>query len=375
MSIIIGADIVPVESNSKLFIEGQAEKLIGRELLKVLKECDFRIFNLETPLVKTATPIIKEGANFWADTECVNGLKEMNCNLLTIANNHILDQGEEGLISTISVLRKNEIDYVGAGKTIYEAQKPYFFEINNVRYGVYACTEHEFSVANKKSAGANPFDPLESLDHIEKMKTNCDYAIVLYHGGREHYRYPSPQLQRVCRRIIDKGANLVLCQHSHCVGCKEEYKNGTIVYGQGNFLFDHYNNEYWNSSLLVLITDEAEIRYMPIVKTKNTVRLALGNQAKEVLDAFENRSAEICNSDLVETKYTEYVSKNIDSYILILAGLSNSLLFRILNRLSRNTLRRIVARKYKKTIGVKVRNCIECETHREMILEGLQNGD
>ena len=330
---------------------------------------------METPLVKTATPIIKEGANFWADTECVNGLKEMNCNLLTIANNHILDQGEEGLISTISVLRKNEIDYVGAGKTIYEAQKPYFFEINNVRYGVYACTEHEFSVANKKSAGANPFDPLESLDHIEKMKTNCDYEIVLYHGGREHYRYPSPQLQRVCRRIIDKGANLVLCQHSHCVGCKEEYKNGTIVYGQGNFLFDHYNNEYWNSSLLVLITDEAEIRYMPIVKTKNTVRLALGNQAKEVLDAFENRSAEICNSDLVETKYTEYVSKNIDSYILILAGLSNSLLFRILNRLSRNTLRRIVARKYKKTIGVKVRNCIECETHREMILEGLQNGD
>ena len=65
----------------------------------------------------------------------------------------------------------------------------------------------------------------------------------IINGGKEHYRYPSPDLQKICRKFIDKGADLVVCQHSHCIGCEEKYNHGTIVYGQWNFLFDRSNIE------------------------------------------------------------------------------------------------------------------------------------
>lgn len=96
--------------------------------------------------------------------------------------------------------------------------------------------------------------------------------IVLYHGGKEQYRYPSPNLQKTCRKLVEKGADLVVCQHSHCIGCREEYLQGTIVYGQGNFLFDDEENEYWQTSLLIMISDDFEVKYIPLKKNKNTVR-------------------------------------------------------------------------------------------------------
>ena len=103
-----------------------------------------------------------------------------------------------------------------------EIKKYHIIEKDGLKVGIYVCAEHEFSIATEKLPGANPFDPLWSLDHIQKLKQQCDYVVVLYHGGKEEYRYPSPELQKVCRRISEKGADLVLCQHSNCVGCQEE---------------------------------------------------------------------------------------------------------------------------------------------------------
>jgi len=114
--------------------------------------------------------------------------------------------------------------------------KPLLVEQDGKKIGIYACAETEFSIAEDNRAGANPFDPLESLDHIADLKSKCDFVIVLYHGGKELYRFPSPYLRKVCRKIVEKGADLVICQHSHCIGAFENYHDSVIVYGQGNFL-------------------------------------------------------------------------------------------------------------------------------------------
>lgn len=147
-----------------------------------------------------------------------------------------------------------------------EARKPYIIELDGLKIGIYACAEHEFSIATENASGANPFDPLESLDHVQGLSDKCDYVIVLYHGGKEHYRYPSPYLQKACRKMAEKGADLVVCQHSHCIGCFEEYEKSTIIYGQGNFIFDHSESEFWQTSLLVkiVIDDGPHISYIPI---------------------------------------------------------------------------------------------------------------
>ena len=77
-----------------------------------------------------------------------------------------MDQGKQGLLNTINELEKNGISYVGAGFNLEEARQPFYFVAQNKRYGVYACAEHEFSIAADHIPGANPFDILESFDQI-----------------------------------------------------------------------------------------------------------------------------------------------------------------------------------------------------------------
>ena len=108
---------------------------------------------------------------------------------------------------------------------------------------------------------------------------------MLYRGGKEHYRYPSPYLQKICKKMVKKGADLVICQHSQCIGCYEDYEGSTIIYGQGNFLFDKYDREFLKTSLLiqVSINDGLHVEYIPIAKKGNGVRLSTGQVTEDIL--------------------------------------------------------------------------------------------
>ncbi len=375
MGIIIGADIVPTASNAQLFAQGDCETLFGPELLRFLSESDYRIANLEVPLTDRQSPITKYGPNLIAPVSSAKGLKALGFDLLAMANNHIMDQDVQGLESTVKALEDNGIAHVGAGKGLSEARTPHFFSAGGKRFGVYACAEHEFSIAGDEKAGANPFDPLESPDHVAEMKKQCDYAIVLYHGGKEYYRYPSPGLRKVCRKLVEKGADLVLCQHSHCIGSGEEYLHGTIIYGQGNFLFDDGENEYLNTGLLVVIGEDKKITYLPIEKKGNGVRLAEGKNAEEILNGFLSRSGEIKKPGFIEKKYADFAKEKRDGYMLSFHGIHKNPLFRLMNKLSGHRFQKKAADHYRRKYGLAIRNYIECEAHRELVLKGLGNMD
>lgn len=373
MNILIGADLVPTASNQDLFLSGNATELVGPELKKILDEAEYRIFNLEVPLTDKADPIPKCGPNLIAPTQTVKGYMALGVNLLTLANNHILDQGQEGFISTCRVLDDNGIAYLGAGNTPEEAAKPYLFMIGDKKIGIYACAEHEFSIVSETHAGANPFDPMESPDHVAALKQQCDFLIVLYHGGKEHYRYPSPGLQKVCRKLIEKGADLVICQHSHCIGCEEKYRGGTIVYGQGNFLFDNSNSEYWQTSLLVQIDETFQISYLPLTKQGNSVCLADKERADEILEQFRRRSQEIQSDGFVAKNYEAFAVAMRNTYLLGMSGIHQNLVFRAINKLSKYRLMNwTIKHKYKKQNLLVIRNYIECEAHSELFLAGIK---
>lgn len=370
---IIGADLVPTDSNIDLFASADVETLIGKDIKKLLDSASFTIFNLEVPLTDLSTPIKKCGPNLIAPTKTIAGLKAINPHFFTLANNHILDQGEQGLNSTMSLLDKYGIDYAGAGKDVEEAAKPYVLEQDGKKIGIYCCAEHEFTIATEITPGANPFDPLNSLDHIMELKKQCDYVIVLYHGGKEHYRYPSPYLQKVCRKIVDKGADIVVCQHSHCIGCEEKWHEGTIVYGQGNFLFDDCDNEFWNTSLLleVKLSNELEVNYIPICKNKNGVRLADETEAETILKQFHKRSHDILCEDFVQENYSKFAESMILGYYYRISGKVSSFLpIRIINKLSNYLFLKWIYGSKEKTM---IENCLECEAHRELFSQFLRD--
>ena len=374
MRIVIGADIVPTKSNIDLFSLGNTTELVGEELEQIIKQADFSIFNLEVPLTDNQSPILKCGEAMIAPTKCVRALKELKINLLTLCNNHILDQGRQGLLSTIRVLNENGIDHVGVGKSPVEAAAPYIFKCNDKTIGVYACTEHEFSIVSSNNIGANPIDLFESFDHVQQLKNQCDYVIVLYHGGKELYRYPSPFLQKVCRRFVDKGANLVVCQHSHCIGAEEKYKDSSIVYGQGNFIFDDSDSECWKTGLLIQIEDDFDINYIPVQKSGNVVRIADKKTEHIILENFQKRSNEIKDPNRIEMLYNEFAYNYLTDLLSVSSGKRFGLFVRILNKIVGNNriIELIVRKNYSQNKYLTLLNRVECEAYHELFVAALK---
>lgn len=375
LSILIGGDLAPTKSNEDLFINAKAEELIGVDLLRILNASDINIYNLEVPLVDQPSPIKKCGPNLIAKTETINGIKALRPTLLCLANNHILDQGSKGLLSTLNILDNNNIDYIGAGENLKSAQKHFLIEKNGIRIGVYNCAEHEFTIADDEKAGANPFDVIEGYKHVSELSLLCDFLVVIYHGGKEYFRYPSPKNQKYCRHFIDCGADLIICQHSHCVGCEEKYNNGTIVYGQGNFIFDASDNECWQTSILINIDfiekEDIKISYLPIKKLENHIYYANDDIGADILKGFRKRSEEIKDASFISNKYAELSQDYLASYL-------------ISSNYSR--MMRLILRIIKKLFGKKalymfmypramlnLLNIIECEAHNELFIEGLKN--
>ena len=369
VKIIIGGDLGPTKSNYKLFSEGNIESLVDHDLLALLFSADYRIFNLEVPLTDKEDPIIKDGPNLIAPASTVNGLKKLNPLVLGMGNNHILDQDEEGLFQSMKVLSENNILYTGSGRNLEEAAIPLIIEIDGIRIGIYACAENEFSIAKHNHGGANPFDPLDSPDHITELKTKSDFVIVLYHGGKEYYRFPSPNLQKLCRKMADKGADLVICQHSHCIGCMEKYGDTMIVYGQGNFLFDRHEDEFWNTGLLIQAAfgEGMTVEFIPLSKNGNGVKLASQNEGDLIISDFKKRSEQITVPGFVDTEYEKFCKGNASYYLSTTAGLS-----RILRKIDEMTKGSITQKIYSTRKLFSLQNTIESESIRELLLKSIE---
>ena len=117
--IIIGADVVPTEVNKHHFANGTMENVVTKEILQLLNDADFVAMNLEVPLTDVEDKISKSGPNLIAPTNTIKGYTQLGINLVTSANNHILDQNKSGFDSTLNLLKEN-------GLFIYEhsADKP-----------------------------------------------------------------------------------------------------------------------------------------------------------------------------------------------------------------------------------------------------------
>lgn len=370
LQFIIGGDLAPTQSNFAYFENADTDYLIGGELQSLFGGADYLFLNLEVPLTDHADPIEKCGPNLIAPCSAVEGLKAINPYCYGLANNHIMDQGPQGLFSTLSLLEAAGLSFVGAGNDLSAASKPLLFEKDGLKLGIYACAEHEFTIARKAYPGANPYDPLESFDHVAALSKHCDLTVVVYHGGKEYYRYPSPLLQKTCRKFIDKGADLVICQHSHCVGCEELYKDRRIVYGQGNFLFDLGDDEFWRSGIVTsVLFDEAgglQIKHHPIVKTGNAVRLASGKDRKDILEGFESRSEQIKDPDFIEREYGEFSKQGLREYHMRVLGFT--FLSRLMNKLS---FAPYFKKRYSRLAELAIVNMLECEAHRELASAGF----
>ena len=297
MKILIGSDVVPTAQTEDLFIEGDTRTLFGG-VCDLIERVDRTVINLECALTKSDARIKKIGPCLKADPKCADTLKKLGVTDVMLANNHIFDFGIQGLKDTIENLERVGLSYTGVGENDTESRKPYIIEQDGKKIGFINVCEHEYSYALPDRMGANPYDPYLTMHDIRALKKEVDFVIVLYHGGKERCHYPSPRLRLLCRAMVENGASVVIAQHSHCIGCYEEYENGHIVYGQGNFNFAWKNMvESWYTSLLIelSIDEDVKIDFIPIVSKEHGTDLAESAEKDTILKTFYDRSAELQN--------------------------------------------------------------------------------
>ena len=299
MKIIIGADLVPTKISEPLFVEGDTEKILG-DFLPMIKAADRFIVNLECALTDADTPTRKCGPNLKAAPACADTLKKLGVTDVMLSNNHTMDFGTRGLRDTMANLDRVGLPYTGIGENDTDSRKIYYFEQSGKKFGIVNVCEHEYCYALPNRMGTNPYDPYLTMHDIREAKKNADIVLVIYHGGKEYCRYPSPRLRLLCHEMVECGADVVITQHSHCVGCYETWEGGQILYGQGNLHFVAPSHQQgWFTSLLVEldIDDAGKITfgYYPMVMNLEevSVKLATGDLAKEIMDGFYARNEEM----------------------------------------------------------------------------------
>ena len=367
VSITIFGDVCPVKETMNNFLSGNPEKIVSKSIIDIIKNSDFVIGNLECVLTDSPTPIKKAGPVLYAPEVVATTFKKIGFNIFGISNNHIRDCGDKGLTSTIESCRKNSIETFGAGFTINEAKKPIFLELNDIKIGLQAFSEHEFNVVNNKQGGASVFDPYEDLKIIKNFKNEIDYLIILYHGGIEYYPYPSPLLQKKCRAMIDAGADYVICQHSHCIGTFEEYNNGFILYGQGNNIFGHKkNNDSWNNGLILNINLTKEKKYINLIpcftNQDNIFEQFDKSKANIIIQNIKNESKKIKDNNFIENEWIKFCSSIEYLDMPLLLGWNRYLNY--LNRIFKGLPFKWIYNKKKLNI---IHNMIRCESHNEVI--------
>ena len=220
-----------------------------RELNKYLEKVSFKwkgeiaIANLETPLIKGHFTPQKKINPLGVNENIVKQISKTSISAFSLANNHISDFGSDGLQNTINLLEQNKIGFFGAGKNIELASKPFLVKKNNLTVGFLA-----FSYANiatkDKSGTTDLYSPI-IFNQVKELKSYVDYVIVINHTGIELLKYPLPRDQKIFRKIVDSGADLVVGSHSHCIQTMENYMGKKIYYGIGDLVYDSFSERAW----------------------------------------------------------------------------------------------------------------------------------
>ena len=216
-----------------------------------LSKSDLAIANLEAPFGTGGTPFDKK-YTFMVPPEFAPALKQAGLDLLTLANNHILDYGPDGLYSTMEVLDTLGLAYCGAGKNRLQAENPAILQAGERRIAflAYSMTyPSEFWATSTEPGTAYP-DIDRMVRTIEALADSTDKVIVTFHWGGELKTAPKGYQQLYAHKAVDAGADMVIGHHPHVLQAIELYRGRLIAYSLGNFVFGSYSNKTKSSAIL-----------------------------------------------------------------------------------------------------------------------------
>ncbi len=215
----------------------------SKDILAEFESADILMINNECPYSTGGTPIPGKAYTFRADPANIKILNELSVDIAGIANNHMCDYGLDAVTDTVETFENAGIPYVGAGRNIDEAMRPWYFIANGRKIAVVAATQIERSYSYTKEATETTPGVLKTLNPdkfvsvIENAKAHADTVIAFVHWGTEGVnRFEADQVA-LARAFADAGADAIIGGHTHCLQGISYTDDVPVIYSLGNFWF------------------------------------------------------------------------------------------------------------------------------------------
>ncbi len=231
--------------------------LIDQKLVDFLNDSFVTVVNVEGAVsvgVQSAVkPLLHSNP-----PEIANFTKKLNGTIWNVANNHIIDCGEQGILDTLSFAKDNGCTVLGAGANKEQASKPLILtDEKGVKVGLVSVNYDKKAIATEEKCGCIAFNDFKTIKQmIKKVKEQNAWCVVNVHAGEEFNAVPLPYIRKTYKKYLKLGADVVIGHHPHVVENYERVGKKIIFYSLGNFVFDtdyQRKQDYTNYGVLVKI--------------------------------------------------------------------------------------------------------------------------
>jgi len=239
---------MPESIQSVVVKDRRGYDLLFEKIAPDLGAADITFANLETSVDHKAG--VSGYPRFNARPELLASLKKAGVNIVSVANNHVMDMGSEGLKRTLDNIESTGLVFIGAGRTKAEAAKTRFLKTRGVNVAFLAYTygtNQRLPLRSPDAPGVNIIgiesesDLIRAAANVRRARAGADLVVVSLHWGNEYATSPTAWQRRVASELIEAGADVILGHHPHVLQPIESYiardnRMGLIVYSLGNFI-------------------------------------------------------------------------------------------------------------------------------------------
>lgn len=262
-------------------------------------ESDIFMANEEFPFSNRGTAALDKEYTFSLPTDRVSVMKDIGPDIVSLANNHTMDFGEEALLDTLETLDNAGIKRVGAGVNLDEAKSLEMIEVKGKRIGFLAASrvipENSWTAGRSHPGLLTTYDPAILIKEIEKARQTCDYLVVYVHWGIEKNTHPEEYQRTLGMQYIDAGADIVVGSHPHVLQGIEYYKGKPIVHSLGNFVFGSTIPEtaLLRVELPAKMDGEASLQLLPCTSSAGYTRMLNEEKKPKFYSDMEELSLDI----------------------------------------------------------------------------------
>lgn len=268
------------------------ELSITPDTLKAMNDMDIMVINNEFPFTEGGTRQADKQYTFRADYSTAPYLQQMGVDAAILANNHVFDFGEQGLLDTLKTMDDLGIQPLGAGRNITEAMTPTYYIVNDIKIALIAATDIErLDYPDTKAATEDSAGVLRSWNNNEQLveiiknaRENADFVIVCIHWGTEKEEVPDYYQKLLAPKIAEAGADIIIGDHPHRLQGVYYYNGVPCIYSLGNFWFNGFALDTGMVEVTVDNDGLKALRFLPAVQANYSTGLVYDSEKSRILN-------------------------------------------------------------------------------------------